>query len=54
MSGIDGVGIALLDPKIHQMRRKIINDIAENYLKVLKRSGKYFQLDKSKFDYIEL
>ena len=54
MSGIDGVGIALLDPKIHQMRRKIINDIAENYLKVLKRSGKYFQLDKGKFDYIEL
>ena len=54
MSGIDGVGIALLDPKIHQMRRKIINDIAENYLKVLKRSWKYFQLDKGKFDYIEL
>ena len=26
-----------------------INDIADNYLKVLRRNGKYFQLDKSKF-----
>lgn len=54
MSGVDGVGIAILDPKVHQMRRKIINDIADNYLKVLRRNGKYFQLDKSKFEYIEL
>lgn len=54
MSGVDGVGIAILDPKVHQMRRKIINDIADNYLKVLKRNGKYFQLDKSRFEYIEL
>lgn len=54
MSGVDGVGIAILDSKVHQMRRKIINDIADNYLKVLKRQGKYFELDKSKFEYIEL
>lgn len=54
MSGVEGVGIALLDPKVHQMRRKIINDIADNYLKILKKSGKYFELDKSRFDYIEL
>lgn len=54
MSGVDGVGIAILDPKVHQMRRKIINDIADNYLKVLKRQGKFFDLDKSKFEYIEL
>ena len=53
VSGIDGVGIAILDPSIHQMRRKIINDISENYLKVLKRSGKYFELDRSKFEYKE-
>lgn len=54
MSGIDGVGIAILDPKVHQMRRKIINDIADKYLKVLKRSGKYFELDRNKFEYTEL
>lgn len=54
MSGVDGVGIAILDPKVHQMRRKIINDIADNYLKVLKRQGKFFELDKSKFEFIEL
>lgn len=54
MSGVDGVGIAILDPKVHQMRRKIINDIAENYLKVLKRQGKFFELDKSKFEFVEL
>lgn len=54
VSGVEGVGIAILDPEVHQMRRKIINQISDNYLNVLKRSGKYFQLDKSKFDYIEL
>lgn len=54
MSGVDGVGIVMLDPKVHQMRRRIINDIADNYLKVLKRQGKFFELDKSKFEYIEL
>ncbi len=54
MSGVDGVGIAILDPKVHQMRRKIINDIADNYLKILKRQGKFFELDKSKFEFIEL
>lgn len=54
MSGVDGVGIAILDPKVHQMRRKIINDIADNYLKVLKRQGKFFELDKNKFEYVEL
>lgn len=54
MSGVDGVGIAILDPKVHQMRRKIINDIADNYLKVLKRQGKFFELDKSKFEYVDL
>lgn len=54
MSGVDGVGIAILDPKVHQMRRKIINDIADNYLKVLKRQGKFFELDKDKFEYTEL
>ena len=54
MSGVDGVGIVMLDPKVHQMRRRIINDIADNYLKVLKREGKFFELDKSKFEYIEL
>ena len=54
MSGVDGVGITILDPKVHQMRRKIINDIADNYLKVLKRQGKFFELDKSKFEYVDL
>ena len=54
MSGVDGVGIAILDPKVHQMRRKIINDIADNYLKVLKMQGKFFELDKSKFEFVEL
>ncbi|HSE99855.1 MAG TPA: PhoH family protein [Nitrososphaeraceae archaeon] len=54
MSGVNGVGIAILDPKIHQMRRKIINDIADNYLKILKRQGKFVDLDKSKFEFVEL
>lgn len=54
VSEVDGVGIALLDPKVHQMRRRIINDIADNYSKVLKRQGKYFELDKKRFKFIEL
>lgn len=54
MSEVEGVGIALLDPKVHQMRRQIINDITDNYLKILKRDGKYFQLDKTKFKYTEM
>lgn len=54
MSGVEGVGIAILDPKIHQMRRKIINDIADNYLEILKRENKYFKLDKTRFKYDEL
>jgi phosphate starvation-inducible PhoH-like protein len=54
MSGVEGVGIAILDDKVHQMRRKIINDITDNYLKILKRQGKFFELDRSRFEYTEL
>lgn len=54
MSGVEGVGIAILNDKVHQMRRKIINDITDNYLEILKRQGKFFELDKSRFNYIEL
>lgn len=54
ISGVEGVGIAILDPEVHQMRRKVINEISDNYLNVLKRNGKFFELDKNKFNYIEL
>lgn len=36
------------------MRIKIINDIADKYLVVLKREGKFFDLDRSRFKYLDL
>lgn len=54
INGIDGVGIALLDPEKHQMRRKEIIEITKNYIEIQKRKGNFFVLDKSRFDYIEL
>jgi len=54
ISGVDGVGIAILDPDIHQMRRKQITEITKNYISIQKRSGNFFELNKSKFEYINL
>ena len=54
VSGVNGIGIALLDPIKHQMRRKEIIEITKNYIEIQKRKGHFFELDKSKFDYIIL
>ena len=54
ISGVNGVGIAILDGEKHQMRRKEIIEITENYIRIQKRKGNFFTLDKSKFEYIEL
>jgi len=54
ISGVNGVGIAILDGEKHQMRRKEIIEITKNYIEIQKRRGNFFTLDKSKFEYIEL
>jgi len=54
ISGVNGVGIAILDGKKHQMRRKEIIEITEKYIEIQKRKGNFFTLDKSRFEYIEL
>lgn len=54
ISGVKGVGIAILDSEIHQMRRKQITEITKNYTQIQKRKGNFFTLDKTKFEYIEL
>lgn len=54
ISGVNGVGIAILDGDKHQMRRKEIIDITKNYIKIQKRKGNFFELDKTRFDYVEL
>lgn len=54
VSGINGIGIALLDPDKHQMRRKEILQITKKYIEIQKRKGNFFTLDKSRFEYIEL
>lgn len=54
ISGVNGVGIAILDGEKHQMRRKEIIEITKNYIEIQKRRGNFFTLDRSKFEYIEL
>lgn len=54
ISGVNGVGIAILDGDTHQMRRKEIIEITKKYIEIQKRRGNFFTLDKSKFEYIEL
>ena len=54
ISGVDNCDIAILDNEKHQMRRKEIIQITKNYIEIQKRRGKIFELDKSRFDYIEL
>lgn len=54
VSGVDGVGIAILDSKKHQMRRKEIVEITKKYIEIQKRKGNFFELDKSRFEYVEL
>lgn len=54
ISGVDNCAIAILDNEKHQMRRKEIIQITKNYIEIQKRRGKIFELDKSRFDYIEL
>jgi phosphate starvation-inducible protein PhoH len=54
MATIDGVGVAILDSKKHQMRSKLITDINKNYIELLKSKGIEFKLDLEKIDYIDL
>ena len=54
ISGVNGVGIAILDPDKHQMRRKEIIEITRNYIAIQKRKGNFFELDKTRFEYTEL
>lgn len=53
ISGVEGVGIAILDSEKHQMRSKHIVEITKNYIRIQKRKGNLFELDKSKFEYVE-
>lgn len=54
ISGVNGVGIAILDGDVHQMRRKEIIEITNNYINIQKRKGSFFTLDTNRFEYIEL
>jgi phosphate starvation-inducible protein PhoH len=54
ISGVDNCAIAILDSEQHQMRRKEIVEITKKYIEIQKRRGKIFELDKSRFEYIEL
>ena len=54
ISGVNRVGIAILDGEKHQMRRKEIIEITKKYIEIQKRRGNFFTLDKSKFEYVEL
>ncbi len=54
ISGVNGVGIGILDPEEHQMRRKEIVEITKNYIEIQKRKGNFFELDKTRFKYVEL
>lgn len=54
ISDIDGVGIAILNPETHQMRRKMINDIVNKYSNLLRKQGKSLELDTTKFTYTDL
>lgn len=54
ISGVSNCAIAILDNEKHQMRRKEIVEITKKYIEIQKRKGKVFELDKSRFDYIEL
>lgn len=54
ISGINGYGIAILDNEKHQMRRKEITLITKKYNEIQKRKGNFFELDRKRFEYIEL
>jgi phosphate starvation-inducible PhoH-like protein len=54
ISGVDNCAIAILDGEKHQMRRKEIIEITKKYIEIQKRKGKVFELDRSRFEYIEL
>lgn len=54
ISGVEGYAIAILDPEKHQMRRKQITEITQKYIEIQKRKGNFFELDKTRFDYVEL
>lgn len=54
ISGVSNCAIAILDGEKHQMRRKEIVEITKKYIEIQKRKGRIFELDKSKFEYIEL
>jgi len=54
ISGVDNCAIAILDGEKHQMRRKEIIEITKKYIEIQKRKGKIFELDRSRFEYIEL
>jgi len=54
ISGVDNCAIAILDNEKHQMRRKEIVEITKKYVEIQKRNGKFFQLDKTRFKYVNL
>lgn len=54
ISGVDNCAIAILDGEKHQMRRKEIVEITKKYIEIQKRKGKVFELDRTRFEYIEL
>ena len=54
ISGVGNCAIAILDGERHQMRRKEIIEITKKYIEIQKRKGKVFELDKTRFNYIEL
>ena len=54
ISGVNNCAIAILDSKKHQMRRVELLEITKKYIEIQKRKGKVFELDKSRFEYVEL
>lgn len=54
ISGVEGIGIAILDPVKHQMRRRQIIEITENYIRIQKAKGNFFVLDTNRFEYVDL
>lgn len=54
MSGVQGVGIVILDSKKHQMRSPLITQINKKYIKLLEDKGMDYKLDLNKFEFTEL
>jgi phosphate starvation-inducible PhoH-like protein len=54
MNSVDGVGIVVLDPKVHQMRSRIITDINKNYISLMEQRGLSFKIDMEKIKHVVL